>query len=449
MKAKLALIPTTTVRRADLTASLVAGGRVESSQNTEIECQIDRMSIGGGGNEFTNGGSSTILSLLPEGTTVKKGDVLCTLDSSAYEELLRQQKIALEKAQAEYRQAELTLEVAHLAVGEYEDGLLKQTLQDYRGQIALAKSDLQRGADRVEWAKRMLDKGYLSAGQLFNEEFKLASAKLKNAQLLTGLEVYERFSVPGTLRQLKSQVYSAESALAYQAKRVQLTQERLDKIQQQIEYCTIRAPHDGFLVYGDDDSRMVRIEPGMAVRRRQDLFMLPDLSRMEVLTLLHESVADEVRVGMVARVRVEGLPGRVLEGHVESIAQLPMQDRWTDIRYFMGHVRLDAIPKGLLPGMSAEVEIRTALRQDVLTIPPDALAVERGRDVCYVRNPDGLERREVKLGKSTRDLLEVVAGLEEGEEVVNDPMRHGASSVVVAETLLPEAEPLLEVASTN
>ena len=152
----------------------------------------------------------------------------------------------------------------------------------------------------------------------------------------TGLEVYQRFSVPSTLRQLKSRVHSAESALAYQAMRVQLTQERLDKIQQQIEYCTIRAPHDGFLVYGDDDTRMVRIEPGMSVRRKQDLFMLPDLSRMEVLTLLHESVADEVRVGMVARVRVEGLPGRVLEGHVESVAQLPMQDRWTDIRYFLG-----------------------------------------------------------------------------------------------------------------
>jgi HlyD family secretion protein len=126
-----------------------------------------------------------------------------------------------------------------------------------------------------------------------------------------------------------------------------------------------------------------------------------------------------------------------------------MQDRYTDIRYFMGHVRLDAIPEGLRPGMSAEVEIRTALRQDVLTIPPDALAVESGRDVCYVRNPDGLERREVKLGKSTRDLLEVVAGLEEGEEVVSDPTRHGVSSVVVAETLLPESEPSLEVASTD
>lgn len=452
-KAKLALIPTTAVRRADLSATLTAGGRVESSQNTEIECRLERMSIGGQGNEFTGGGSSTILSLLDEGTTVRKGDVLCTLDASAYEELLRQQQITLERAQADHRQAELELEVAKIAVDEFQNGMLKQTLQTYRGQIALAESDLERGADRLEWSKRMLTKGYVSAGQVLTEEYNLARSKLTKAQMQSGLQVYQRFSAPRASRELKSRVYSAESALAYQVKRVQSTTERLEKIQQQIEYCTIRAPHDGFLVYGDDDRRMVRIEPGMAVRRKQDLFMLPDLSRMEVVTLLHESVADEVRTGMIAHVRVQGLPDRVLEGHVESVTQLPMKDQWTDIRYFIGHVQLDAIPQGLRPGMSAEVEIRTSLRQGVLTIPTEALAVELGRDVCYVRNPDGLERREVKLGKSTRDLLEVIDGLEAGEEVVNDPTRFDAASAAVAETLLPavesEAEPSRDVAVMN
>ena len=103
--------------------------------------------------------------------------------------------------------------------------------------------------------------------------------------------------------------------------------------------------------------------------------------------------------------------------------------------------------------MSAEVEITISLRQGVLTIPAEALAVELGRDVCYVRNPEGLERREVKLGKSTRDLLEVVDGLEEGEEVVNDPSRFDAASDVVAETMLPadesEGGPPVAVAVTN
>ena len=53
---------------------------------------------------------------------------------------------------------------------------------------------------------------------------------------------------------------------------------------------------------------------------------------------------------MVARVRVQGLPDRVLEGHVESVTQLPMKDQWTDIRYFIGHVVLEATPRGLRRG---------------------------------------------------------------------------------------------------
>ena len=113
--------------------------------------------------------------------------------------------------QADHRQAELELDVARLAVGEFENGMLKQTLQDYQGRIALAKSDLQRGADRLEWSKRMLAKGYVSAGQVTNEEYNLARTKLTNAQMQTGLQVFQCFSVPRTLRELKSRVYSAES----------------------------------------------------------------------------------------------------------------------------------------------------------------------------------------------------------------------------------------------
>src|SRR5579883_2826823 len=135
---------------------------------------------------------------------------------------------------------------------------------------------------------------------------------------------------------------------------------------------------------------------------------------MEVETFLHESVVDHVKSGMPAKVRVEGLENRVLEGHVVSVAQLPTQNFLNDVRYFIGHVKLDSVPDGLKPGMSAEVEIITQRRSDVLAIPAEALAVEQGREVCYVASEDGLERREIRTGQSTRDLLEVTEGLDEG-----------------------------------
>jgi HlyD family secretion protein len=134
---------------------------------------------------------------------------------------------------------------------------------------------------------------------------------------------------------------------------------------------------------------------------------------------------------MRARVRVEALEGRELEGHVTEVSALPTQVWYNDVRFFIATVKLDTIPKGLLPGMTAEVEIVTAQRPDALVIPAEALASEDGRDVCYVALDDHLERRELKIGQSTRLLHEVTEGLDEGEEVVLDPTHIGTSVEVV------------------
>jgi HlyD family secretion protein len=157
------------------------------------------------------------------------------------------------------------------------------------------------------------------------------------------------------------------------------------------------------------------------VHQKQDLFYLPNLGKMIITALLHESIANRVQAGMRAWIRVEGLPGKVLDGHVVAVAQLPTQNYLNDVRYFYTEIACDTIPRGLLPGMTAEVEIATLRRPDVLTIPIEALAVEEGEDYCYVVGDDGIERREIEVGQSTQNLLEVTQGLEEGDQVALNP----------------------------
>ena len=60
-------------------------------------------------------------------------------------------------------------------------------------------------------------------------------------------------------------------------------------------------------------------------------------------------------------------------------------------------------------------------RENVLAIPSEAILIDHGYDVCFVVHEDSLERRQVKLGKTTRDLVEVTQGLEAGEQVVLNP----------------------------
>ncbi len=421
-------IPRVAVRRADLRVVLTTSGRVDSSEKTLIECELENIESRSGGSSFGVNGSSVILEVAPAGVQVKAGAVLCRLDSSSYEEIVRQQAIEVEEERFEKLQADLELQVAETALEEYMEGVRQQTEQDFKGQIALARSDLQRVKERVDWLVRMKTKGYASVAQVVGETTKLQKAEFNLSELEGQYEHFLRFGAPISILTLESQIESAKARLAAETSSVIRQEERLAYYELQVDNCTIRAPHDGFLIYAEEDDDDTRIEIGNTVRRNQDLFYLPDLSEMEVLTTLHESIVDRVREGMPARVRIESLPGYHLEGQVTWISRLPVQERSyfsSEIKNFLARVKLNSIPGGLKPGMTAEVEIEVDQRPDALVIPSRAVAFEGGREVCYVASPSGvIERRDVVVLAGEHDLLEVTEGLDEGEQVILDPMRN-------------------------
>jgi len=416
---------TARVSRTDLFVTLTAGGKVESERDTLVTCELQDLRFSSQGRSINTGGATTILSLVPEGTSVRRDDVLCRLDSSDYEELVRQQQLKVETSRADRRRAELELEIARSALVEFRDGLRGQQTQEYLGRIAMAEADLTRQGDRTAWSDRMLDRRYIAASQAAVERHERLRAEVVLASARRAYSAFLRFQSGATLRGIECQIEAAETNLAFEKIRLGFQETQLENFRRQVDGCTVRAPHDGFLIYAAGPDGVVRIEEGARVRQKQNLFRLPDLGRMEVRALLHESIVDRVREGMRATVRIEALSSRTLEGHVTSIAPLPIQSRnpmaSNDVKNYEGRVVLDASPAGLRPGMSAEVRIETERRPDVLVIPASALSVEDGLEVCYVAGPGGVERREVEVGPATADLLEVGEGLEEGERVVLDP----------------------------
>jgi HlyD family secretion protein len=411
----------TRVLRADLQPVLKAGGVVQSGKQTVISCELEKLSIGVRGQAVSAGGASVLLRLIPEGSLVKKGDVLAVLDSSDYAELLRVQKITVERSQADKLQAELNHEIAKLAVREYRDGMMKETIEDFQRRVSMVRSDLQRARDRLAWTRAMKAKGYVSQGALKSDEFVAAQVELSLTQEEGAFDVFRKYTAPKTIRELEGVVLGAEANLDYEILRAQRQADRLATLEEQVDLCTIRAPHDGYVVYANDPRREIYIEEGMPVRQNQKIFYLPDLNDMEVLTLLNESIVNDVRSGMEARVSVEGMPGRPMSGRVTKVAPLAVPDWRSDVRYFEGIVKLEAPPEGLKPGMTAQVELEMPERDNVLAVPAEAVASDDGEDVCFVIHGDGLERRPVKLGRVTEALTEVTKGLHEGEQIVLNP----------------------------
>jgi HlyD family secretion protein len=400
---------------------VIASGRVESSKRTVIQCELENRGVGARGGRVAIGGASTLIRVVPDGTTVRRGDVLAVLDSSDYDELLRLQRIYTERSKADRLRAQLDLEIARLAVSKFREGTMTESINAFRGRVMLARADLERARDRLNWSRGMKVKGYVSASTVKTDERSLTWAEevLKSEE--SAFDLYQRHTAPRTLRELEGAVLGAEAIFQYHELRTQRSLYRLARLERQVANCTIRAPHDGFVVHATDSRRGIYIEEGMPVRQKQPLFYLPDLDDMEIVAQLHESIVDQVRPGLRTRIRIESLPGRRLEGQVTLVAPLATFEWSSDARYFDAIVKLDRSPPGLRPGMTAEIEIALPRRENVLAVPTEAVTCAGGRPVCFVVQEAGLDRRDVRLGESTVHLTEVTAGLREGELIVLDP----------------------------
>ena len=401
------------VSRANLTITVVEDGNVESASNVDIKC-----AVAGGG---------TILTIVPDGTEVKAGDVLITLDTAAIEEAISAQKIIVEKAQATKIQAEKDFAAAEIAVQEYVDGVFLQTLQTLRSTATIAKENLNSAENTLEYAEKMLRKGYITELQRDAEIFAVEKAKLDLETADLAIEVLEKYTKAKTVEQLESVRDSAKARKESETTAFDLEVARLKRLEAQMANCVIRAPQDGMVVYANEaaNSRFSRsdaprVEEGAMVRERQNLIKLPDLSQMQVKCTVHETKVEQLSIGMRARIKIQD---RELLGSVMSIANQPEPNSMfgANIKEYATVVRIDGESEGLKPGMTAQVEIFAADLKSVIAVPVQVIVELRGKFYAWVNTPNGPERRLLVLGMSNNILVEVKDGLSEGDEVIMNP----------------------------
>jgi HlyD family secretion protein len=124
------------------------------------------------------------------------------------------------------------------------------------------------------------------------------------------------------LAQTRAALDAANQALAKE-------EERLERYRDQLTKCQIYAPQDGMVAYAVSSSRYSReeIREGVAVRQRQRLLTLPNLSKMQVKTAVHESVVDQIRPGLPRRSAWMPLPTGLIADR---------SSRWLSCRILVG-----------------------------------------------------------------------------------------------------------------
>jgi HlyD family secretion protein len=128
------------------------------------------------------------------------------------------QRLATRKAKALFEIAKLTRELADISFQEYDEVTYPRELVIVDGDVKLAESDLKRAEDRLDWARRMFDKGYVSPATKTSEEVTLKKAKFSIEQAASKKKVLTDYTRDKTRKELRSEVEKARSdELAKQA----------------------------------------------------------------------------------------------------------------------------------------------------------------------------------------------------------------------------------------
>ena len=402
---------THTVRRGDMLITVTEDGNLESASNVDVKCEV--------------AGGSTILSLVPDGTQVKKGDELARLDSSKIEDLVGEQKIAVEKAEAARIEAKKTFEASKIAVQEYVEGTYIKEMQDLESKIIVALENLRSAENSLQHTQRMARKGYVTSLQREAQVFGVEHAKLDLAAARTAKTVLEKFTRAKTVGDLESKRDTAEAKMRSEQAAFELEDARLKRQMLQLETCIIHAPADGMVVYANEPGgrwgqQSPSVEEGAAVRERQTIIKLPNLAEMQVKTAVHESKIDQLRIGMPARVRLQG---KDFNGSITSVANQAESSGW-----FMGNakeyatlVKVHGSSPEWKPGITAVVEILVAHLRNVLSVPVQAVVPIGGEHFCWVLERGKPQQRKVTLGYENDTSVEVRSGLGDGDRVVLNP----------------------------
>ncbi len=410
-------------------------------------------------------GATTIISIKPEGTKVTKGETLFELDSALLRDTLLNQRITTQQAEAAYKQSKLVREVAEFAVQEYVDGVLPQERARLKDRVAIAERGLKDGEARLERtraARKKLDAMFATTkgpstpsdvvadvtldALLTEAERSIADHKRNIEMALKDQEILEKFTREKTTRQLNSDVELARSQELRKQAEWQLEQTKVRKLERQIEKCTVKSPGDGILIYARRSANAMNapvIEEGATVRERQLICRVIDFNNpMLVVVKVPERMIGQIQPGQKVSVHVNALQRQpALSGTVFNIA--PISEEGPTTGGGMGggmggvpgrnpvyttRIKLDQGLSQLRPNMSAQAEIVYKELNDVLLIPGECLRMAwfGKKNQVDVKRPDGtIERRDVVLGASNREVFEIKEGLKAGELVVRPPANGG------------------------
>ena len=467
------------VKQGPLRISVIETGTIKAREQIKIKNNVE--------------GRTSIISLVEEGTQVRKGDLLIELDSSDLLDKKIDQQIRVQnveaafvsaredlavienQAQSDIDKAKLAYEFALLDRKKYTEGEYPNALKAAESKIILANEEISRAREKLAWSGKLFNEKYISKTELQADEL-AEKKKILDLELAENeLNLLKNFTYQRSLAQLESDVRQAEMAFERTNRKAKANivqaganlkakeaeyerqKDKLEKIEQQIQNTRIYAPVDGLVVYATSAQRGRRhgVEPlqeGQEVRERQELIYLPTTGAVTAEVSIHEANLDKIRIGLPVIITVDALPGETFTGRVARIAPLPdPQSAFLnpDLKLYNTDIYLDGNHEALRTGMTCKAEIIIDQYKEATYIPVQAVLRVNGKQTVYVVKNKTLEPRSVEIGLDNNRMVRIISGLRPGEVVSLIPPLAAASVKPETDLTVIETIPEEMVRETN
>ncbi|MCB0505451.1 MAG: efflux RND transporter periplasmic adaptor subunit [Cyclobacteriaceae bacterium] len=320
--------------------------------------------------------------IVEEGTEVKKGDWIATLDRSELINKIQDAELEVESEQSQYTQTKLD---TTLQMRQARDELINLKYDIEEKQIILDQSKFEPPATikqneiNLEKSKR----AYNQASENYDIKKKQNVAKMQE--------------VSTSLRKAKNELASLESVMSQ---------------------FTIIAPEDGMLIYRKgwdgkpmkEGSTISSWDPGVAT--------LPDLSVMISKTYVNEVDVRKIKVGQKVEVGLDAFPDKELKGTVIKVANVGEQRPNSDAKVFQVNIQIEGRDDLFRPSMTTSNKIIVSIEDSVKFVPLECLH-SKNDSITYVFKREGLSiiKQEVEVGENNMNAVIIKNGIEEGDRL--------------------------------
>ncbi len=362
-------------KQSNFLVSVSATGELKAKKSTKIR--------GPQGMRSAQIYNTTIKDIIPEGTLVKKGDYVASLDKSELATKIQNVQTEIEKENTKLEQIKIDTAIQ---------------MKGIRDQIA--DQEFNMAQERLEIERNKYEPQMV----IEQSELKLKNSERSMDQLRNKAELM--------VIQSEAKVREIEATIKQQAA----------KLKQMMDLSvafSIKAPEDGMLIYQrtwngkkGPGSQISGWDPTVAE--------LPDLTKMTSVAYISEIDISKIKKGQKVNIKVDAFPEKEFDGQIITVANIGQELRGQEAKVFEIVIAINQTDDILRPSMTTTNEIHIYEYEEVISIPLEAFYSD-SVDYVIVKEPKGLVRKQIITGATNENSIIVVEGISANTKVLLTP----------------------------